>query len=81
MLPLSALVIIMPGSSFNCCNAMCSFFVRTAQLCLLFRVVETALPRIKSVSLGKMPRNPYSTEARISFTGTSIQTIATFWTD
>jgi len=29
MLPLLALVIIILGSFFNCCNVMCSFFIKT----------------------------------------------------
>ena len=65
MLPLSTLVINILASFFNCCNALCSFFVKTDLLRLLFRMVETTLPRIRSASLGIMPRNPSSTEARI----------------
>jgi len=42
-------------------------------------MVETILPPFTSVSLGKLPCNPSSTEARISFTGTSLGAIAKFW--
>jgi len=65
MLPLSALVIIILGYFINCCNIMC-FFVKIDLLRFLFRMVETTLPRIKSPLLGEMPRNPSSTEPRIS---------------
>jgi len=44
-------------------------------------MVETTLPRTESASLGKMPRNPSSTEARISFAGTSLGAIEKFSTD
>jgi len=69
------------GSFFNCCNAVCSFFVKIDLFHLLFHVVESTLPQIRSASLGKMPRNPSWTEARISFTGTSLGAIAKFWAD
>jgi len=44
-------------------------------------MVESALPRIRSASLGEMPRNPSSTKARISLTGTRLGPIAKFLTD
>jgi len=47
----------------------------------LFRIFEPTLRRIRSASLGEMPRNPFSTEARIFFTGTSLGAIANFWAD
>jgi len=81
LFPFSALVINILGSFFNCCNAMCSFFVKTDLLRFLLRMVETTLPRPRSVSLGEMPRNLSSTEARISFTGTSLGAMAKFWAD
>jgi len=80
MLHLSALVIIVLGYFVNCCNIMC-FFVKTDLLCFLFRTVETTLSRIKSPLLGEMSRNPFSTEARISLTGTLLGAIAKFLTD
>jgi len=39
------------------------------------------LPRIRSASLGEIPRNPSSTEARISFSGTPLRAIEKFWAD
>jgi len=75
MLPLSALVIIILGYVFNCCNA------KTDLLCFLSRMFETNLPRIKSASLGEMLRNLSSTEARIFLTGTPFDTIAKVSTD
>jgi len=78
MLPLSALVIIMLGSFFHCCNARCSIFVKTDLL--RFCMVETTFPRIRSASLGGMPGNLSSAEARMSFVGTSLGAIATFKT-
>jgi len=60
---------------------MCYFFVKTDLFRLLFRMFETTLPRIRSVSLGKMPRNPSSTKARISITSTSLRAISKFWGD
>jgi len=44
-------------------------------------MVETTLPRMRSASLEKMPRYPFSTEARISFAGTSFGAIAKYWVD
>ena len=67
MFPLSALVMIVLGSFFNCCKAGCSFFVKADLLRFVFCIVETTFPRIRSASLGGMPRSPSSTEARMSF--------------
>ena len=66
------------GSFFNCCKARCSFFVEADLLRFLLCIVETTFPRIGSASLGGMPRNPSSTEARMSFIGTSLGTTAKF---
>jgi len=71
-------MIIMLGSFFNCYNVMCSFFVKTDLLWFLFCMVETTFPWIRSASLGGMPRNPSSTEARMSYIGTSLGAIAKF---
>jgi len=60
---------------------MRSFCVKTDLLRILLRVVETTLPRIRSASLGKTPRDSSSAEARISFIGTSLGTKAKFWAD
>jgi len=60
---------------------MCTFFVKTDLLRILFHMFETTLPRIRSALLGVMPRNPSATAARISFTGTSLGVAAKFWAD
>ena len=60
---------------------MCTSFIKTDLLRLLFRMFETPLPRIRSASLEVMPRNPSATAARISFTGTSLGAVAKFWAD
>jgi len=57
---------------------MRSFFVKTDLLRILFRMVETALPRIRSALFGKIPRYPCLTEANISFAGISLGAIAKF---
>jgi len=80
MLPLSAFVMIILGYFVNCCNSM-RFFVKTDLLRFLFRMVETTLPRVKSPLLEEMPRNPSSTQARISLTGTPLGAIAKFSPD
>jgi len=69
---ITGLVIITLGSFFNCCNFMCTFFVKTGLLRLLSHMHGTTLPRIRSASLGVMPHNPSGTASRKAFTGTSL---------